>query len=216
MKRPQGVIGFLGQPGTGKTYRMMKIFLLFRRVVVYNFASGFGPPGKCKSNQNPLHGFVFVYNVPDLIQVLKAAGRGHVHVCFSPVRSDEDEKEVFNDVCQLVADFSKQCGAVAFAIDEVWNVQTPGTSPKRFKECLLQWRHYDLTILWTAQRPAETHYTMRSVSTEVYVGRVMAGADVAAVRDCAVPDEALALLPKLPNRQFVHRFDDGRWKVEKS
>lgn len=203
-------------PGTGKTYLMMRTFAKSRRVVVYNFASGFGPVGRCKSNQNPLPGFVFVYSVHDLVSVLSRARRGPVRVCFSPVRTQGDKKEIFNDVCRLVSDFSEAFGATTFAIDEVWNGQTPSWSPERFTECMLQWRHYDLTILWTAQRPQKTDATLRSISTEIYCGRVTTGLDLDAMKECNFNGDALALLPSLPNRNFVHRYETGEWKVERS
>jgi hypothetical protein len=215
VKKPSGVIGFVGQPGCGKTYLMKQRFWDSQRVIVYNFASGFGPVGQCRANQNPLPGFVFVYSVPDLIQVLRQTGRGRVRVCFSPVRAPFDKTEVFNDVCKLVCDFSRSYGATVFAVDEVWNAQTASWSPEHFNECFCQWRHYDLTLMWTAQRPSDTDAALRGMSTEIYAGRVTTEIDVKAVRRCGFPEDLVERLPSLPNRVFIHRFETGEWRMEK-
>lgn len=217
MNPPHGVIGFLGLPGTGKTFQMKRLFWDCLRVVVFNFASGFGPKGRCKPNQNPLPGFTFVYSVPDLLMVLQKAGSGRVRVCFTPINvpPDKSEKDVFNDVCKYVLHFSEKLGGTVFAIDEIWNAQTPSWSPQWLNKAMLQWRHYDVCLMWTAQRPAEVDATLRGMSTEVYCGRVMQEMDVKAVRKCAFPDEVFDILPTLPDRQFVHRFETGEWRLEK-
>jgi hypothetical protein len=195
---------------------MRMMFSKARRVVVYNFASGFGPVSNCKPNQNKLPGFQFAYSVPELIAILSRARRGAVRVCFSPLRTLGDKKDIFNDVCRLVCDFSEAYGATVFAVDEIWNAQTPSWSPDALNEAILQWRHYDLTLLWTAQRPQKTDATLRGMSTELYCGRLTTQLDLDAVKDCGFSSEAMALIPSLPNRKFVHRFDTGVWKVERS
>lgn len=194
---------------------MAQKFWPVRRVVVYNFASGFGPVGNCKPNQNPLPGFVFVYTVPDLIMVLKQIGRGPARVCFSPLRTKLDKKEIFGDVSRLVADFSERYGATTYAVDEVWNGQTSSWSPESYNECFLQWRHYDLTPMWTSQQPQAVDQSLRSVSTEIYCGRLIDLLDIKAVQKCGLPPAALEKLPQLPNRVFVHRLENREWRIER-
>lgn len=184
--------------------------------MVVSFASGFGPPGQCRPNQNPLPGFIFVYSVCDLIQVLEQAGRGPVRVCFCPLRNSGKLTKLFDGVSQLIADFSQQFGATVYAVDEVWNAQRPDWSPDGFRECVLQWRHYDLTVFWTAQVPQLTDARMRSVSTEIYCGRVITRLDLDAVRACGFPEDAIEKLPTLPDRTFIHKLENGLWKVERS
>lgn len=215
MKPPVGVIGLLGMPGCGKTYKMKELLWDSPRVIVYNFASGFGPVGECRPNQNPLPGFYFAYSIQELIRAMHRGGAGRIRVCFSPVRAQFDKREVFNDVSKLVSDFSRGFGGLIYAVDEVWNGQTSGSSPDHFNECFSQWRHYDLTVMWTAQRPADTDLAMRGLSTEIYAGRTIIEDDIKAVRKCGFPDEALAKLASLPNRQFIHRFETGSWRLEK-
>jgi hypothetical protein len=175
------------------------------RIVVYNTCGSYGAGVR----KNALPGFVFVYSVVDLITVLRQSGAGPVRVCFTPLRSG-DKRKVFCDVCRLVCDF----GDVVFAVEEIWNFQSPSWSPDELSEAILQWRHYGLCLMWNAQQPQLVDQTLRSMSTEVYVGKFEHRLDLKAVADCRLSDEAMAIVPALPPRRFIHKMESGKWRVE--
>jgi hypothetical protein len=206
-----GVIGFVAPPGHGKNFLMAHVFMAAHRVVVFNTCGSYGNG----TRNNPLPGFVFVYSIPDLIAVLRKAGRGATHVCFTPV-GDDDMTAVFHDCCKLVMAFRD----VVFVVDEIWNFHpsvAPGGLPKIQQQMFLQWRHYGLTLLWAAQQPQLVNSTARSVSTETYVGKFTDKLDVDAVARCKVKSpEAIARVQSLPPFQFVHQYEDGEWKIEQA
>jgi hypothetical protein len=179
------------------------------RIVVFNTCGSYGVGPR----KNPLRGFVFVYSIPALIAVLRQAGSaGPVRVCFTPI-GEEDMTEVFHDFCRLLMRFRD----VVLVIDEIWNFHGPSFLPPVQKQIFLQWRHYGFTIMWAAQQPQLVNSTVRSVSTESYVGMFKDELDVAAVARCKVKSpEAVALLPKLPPFQFIHQFENGDWNIEQA
>jgi len=182
-----------------------------KRVVLYNTAGdfGYGP------RQKPLPGFNFLHDISTLADWLlrsKVEQWPQVRICFTPLRSSFDPTEVFCSACRLVQDF----GDCIFAVDEIWNFQSPGQSPFELRESMLQWRHYGLTLMWTAQIAQKVDKTLLTVSTELYSGRLTLQNDIDALRrNGRFPEEALRMLPTLKDWEFVHRFEDGRWKVER-
>jgi hypothetical protein len=81
---------------------------------------------------------------------------------------------------------------------------------------MLQWRHYGISLMWTAQIAQKVDKTLMTVSTELYSGRLMAGNDIeAVVRNGRLPEDAAALLPHLADYEFVHRLENGTWRLER-
>lgn len=207
-----GVQGGLGVPGTGKTTLILEKLWPAAKVIIFNTAGDFGNGGP---RQKPLPGFHFIFDISTLADWLlkaKLENWPRVRICFTPLRSNVDPLEIFRAVCRLVADF----GDVLFFVDEIWNFQTSSSSPYELRELMLQWRHYGLCLMWTAQIAQKVDKTLLSVSTEMYVGRLNLENDLEAVRrNARIPEDALAQVPNLPDWCFIHRFENGSWKVER-
>lgn len=133
---------------------------------------------------------------------------GRFRVLYTPLGGDPEQH--FFDVSRLLLAVRD----VVFAVDEVWHYQKPNWSPTPLKCMMLTGRHYGITLLWTAQRPAEVHRTLTSVSTELHVGRLTEEVDLRAIRS-RIPAEALARIPGLKDRQFVITNERGGWTLEK-
>src|SRR5947207_2835532 len=119
-----GVIGFLGIPGTGKTFLMAAKFFDAARVAVFNTCGSYVPHGS-GIRKTPLPGFTFVYSLTDLIQALRQSGNGPVKVVYTPM----DKLTLVRSVelfLQLCMEHGKTQGQMLVAIDEIWNVQKPG------------------------------------------------------------------------------------------
>jgi len=182
-----------------------------RRCVVYNTAGNYAQTAG--DGKNPLPGFLFVYCFNDLIQVLRQTGKGPLRVCFTPVGDRSvPRKEIFHDTCELLMDYKD----VVFSVEEIWTFQRPSMLPDIQQQIYLQWRHYKMPIMWNAQQPQLVAQTLRSITTNVYVGKLEHRLDIRAARDCGLPEDALAVLPSLPHRKFVHKYPDGNWRIEQA
>jgi hypothetical protein len=132
-----------------------------RRCVVFNSVGSF--QSYAAPRKNKLSGFQFVSNLPQFVKAMRAGiQRGSFRICYTPVEGDETEE--FAGVSKLVW-FAENC---VFAIDEVWLYQRPTKSPFHLRKMMLTGRHHGITLLWTAQRPALTDATLRSVSDQLY------------------------------------------------
>jgi hypothetical protein len=203
-----GIIGYVAQPGWGKTYLMGKAITGTRRCVVFNSVGSF--QGHVAPRKNKLAGFTFVSNIPSFVRAIRGGNRsGSFRICYTPVEGDEQIE--FEAVSKLVW-FAENC---VFAIDEVWLYQRPTKSPFYLRKMMLTGRHHGITLLWTAQRPALTDATLRSVSDQLYLGGFGSRLDVDAFKG-TLADDALEKLPSLPLRTFVHRDEMRQWRLYKS
>ncbi|HZU33685.1 MAG TPA: hypothetical protein VFB79_21405 [Candidatus Angelobacter sp.] len=201
-----------------------------KHVIIYNTAGDFGNGTRGAGRPlKPLPGFRFIFSMSELAAYLLQAKQENwqkVRVCFTPLRNPAMEAEevvirgkkypmkmaLFITACDLVRDF----GDCVFAVDEIWNFQNAAWSPDVLNELMLQWRHYGLTLAYTAQIPQKVDKTLLTVSTEIYCGRLNLENDLNAVRrNARIPEDAMRLLPNLPDWQFVHRFENGTWKLER-
>lgn len=157
--------------------------------------------------KNPLPGFVEIRQPGDLKAYLAQRVAGQFRVLYSPW---SDAEEHFEAVCKIVLAVRD----VVFAVDEIWLFQKTASSPRDLKTMMLAGRHYGVTLVWTAQRPQLTDATLRSVSTELYIGSLPSELDQSAFHG-SVNEDALSVAARLPARQFVHRKADHSWCVEK-
>ena len=174
-------------------------------MVIYNSVGTYGAGPR----KTPAPGFVEIHQSGILRATLHPdhlRGRGF-RILYTPLT---DVHEHFDAVCKVVL-AARDC---VFLIDEVWLFQKTAWSPRDLQTMMLMGRHYGITLVWTAQRPAKTDSTLRSVSTEIYVGSLPSSLDQKCFYD-SVPQEALDLAAKLPPRQFVHRKLDLTWVHEK-
>ncbi len=172
------------------------------RVVLFNTVAGYGEGAR----KIPVSEFTLIRQPGELADFLRPHVRGgSFRVNYLPGLYDEQH---FEAVCKLLL----ATRDVVFAIDEVWTYQKPNYSPPYLRTMMLTGRHYGVTLLWTAQRPALTDMTLRSVSTELYVGRLEEQTDLDALKG-RIPQNALAELPRLRDRQFVHRTKPTEWTI---
>ena len=183
------------------------------KVILYNTVLDFGSADP--ERQKPLPGFQFFAdagNLGDWLVKAKIERWSKVRFCFSPVRSSRPSLDIFTAVCKMVRDF----GDCVFAIPEIWRFQQAGYSPQELEDLMLAWRHYGTCLMWDAQFTQKVDKTLLRVSTELYCGRVDLAGDVEQLEKYArLKPDALAVIPKLSDWHFVHRLENGTWKVER-
>lgn len=179
-----------------------------RRCVVFNTVGSFQPTKQPRKNK--LTNFSWCSNLGMFVKMMRVGMQhGEFRICYTPVEGDEQEE--FSQVSKLVW-YAENC---VFAIDEVWLFQKPTKSPFYLRKMMLTGRHHGITLLWTAQRPALTDATLRSVSDQLYLGGFGSRLDVDAFRG-TIADDALDKIPTLPMRTFVHRDELRQWRLYKS
>lgn len=203
----EGIIGFVGHPGTGKTYRAGRAVLRCNRVVIFSTVASFGEPTPWHPTRTRMPGFVEVTGVSRLIEVLRMKRDGRFRIIYTPEGDAETE---FEYVSELIWNL----GNTVFLIDEIAYFQTSSSSPQFLKRMMITGRHHGITLLWTAQRPQLVDKTLTSTTLELYLGRLGDDLDIGRFRSRLSPEHA-AMLTSLPDRQFLHRKPNGETSLVK-
>lgn len=170
-------------------------------MIVFNSVGTYGAGAR----QTSLPGFVEISQPGTLREFLRRRVGSQFRVLYTPL---SDVEAHFLAVCKLVLAVRD----VVFAIDEVWLFQKTAWSPRDLQTMMLMGRHYGVTLLWTAQRPQKTDATLRSVSTELYVGSLPSELDQSAFHGW-MPEDALSVASRLAPRRFVHCYQNQTWEI---
>lgn len=165
------------------------------RCIVVNSVANFA--AQPRDRQNRLRGYEYFTDLIAFTERLKQLRHGKFRIVYTPVDVEDRAKDF--DQISMLAWYVKDC---VFAVDEIWLYQRSGWSPKYLSNMMLTGRHHGITLLWTAQRPAKVDATLRSVSSELYLGRMGSRLDRDAYRG-DIPDDAIARLASLPDRTFL-------------
>jgi hypothetical protein len=206
-----GIIGHLGQTGTGKTYAAIQKLARARRVIFFDTVCntyGRGP------RKNPLPDYIHLFGLPDFVAYMRQHLRGDFHVVFHPGSGSikvEGRKTAratyeFEKVCEYVY----RIGNVVFMIDEVWRFTRPNFMPAALEDLVFTGRHPGVTLLYTSQRPNRTATSLLSQTAEFSVFRITQYHDLKALATQLDP-AALAQVPRLPDRVCIERNERHEW-----
>ena len=93
---------------------------------------------------------------------------------------------------------------VVFAVDEMWHYCQPGWLPEPLRFMVRAGRHRGITLVYTAQFPANVSRDLTAASTDLRVFRLIEPRDLKSLQGRLVP-EALDRVPKLPDRYHLWR-----------
>jgi len=195
-----GIVGIVGQPGTGKSFLMSDLIRQCRRVIVVDTVHQYGNGPR----QNKLPGFVPVQSLRELIAYWSKVRQKNFRICYKPGMNLEAE---FDGVARLTLEV-RDC---VFAIDEVWNYCEAGWMPPPLEFMARAGRHRGITTIYTGQRPAIIAADLRSVTNHWKIFRMKSQLDLKAMQGL-VPPEALARVPSLPDRVHITSNDSFDWK----
>lgn len=189
------IYAFLGSSGCGKTTAMRKLLARpkRRRTLVWspketidNYA-GFWP------------GSVVVKSALEVLNALKVAGKGEVHLVFMPPIERKARERLFDVVCQIVL----KAKNLTFIAEELHTVTRASWAPDGWTELVSMGRGYGIEIFGCSQRPASMDKDFMGNCSMVRSGRL------AYPDDCKVVAKSLgvpvAKVSALVGFQYVQR-----------
>lgn len=186
-------IGAIGASGTGKglfvTARVMP--LLGRRLVLV------WSPLEATDRYAQKFGGALARSIPQLVERVRAKPRA---VVFVPDAKPKTMAGQFDLFCRL-AWHSPRCVAL---IEELSRVTTPGWAPQAWQNLSTAGRHQGLTVIATAQRPAQIDKDFLGNCTEVRAYRVNYDNDARAL--ASIMRERPEFFLELPDRHYLHRW----------
>jgi hypothetical protein len=205
----RGVRSYLGNPGCGKTYRAIADISAAARCIFFDTAANIGA-GELK---NRLPRFAHSFGLHDLGMLLIEAKanlpQSRFRICYTPGLEKVDRRAEFEAVCELIKR-TKNC---VFVIDEVWKHCRAGWIPQPLEDLTFTGRHFGVTVLFTAQRPARVANDLLSICSAHHLFR-MDAVDVATIRKYfSIPDDVVERLPSLPDRRYFYRDERLQWSL---
>lgn len=171
------------------------------RVLVFDTADTYG----AGERHNALPGFLIARQPGQLKRYWARYGEGEFRILYKPGVEAEKHLEA---VCELILGVRD----TVLAIDEVWHYCQAQWLPEHLKTLALRGRSPGITMLYTAQRPANVARTLTAVTTCLNVFRVTEDVDLKSLAG-RVPAAALAVVRQLPDFHFVSVDLSGNWKV---
>lgn len=180
------VIAIMGSTGSGKTSYLRQVLAKRkrRRTIVWS-------PKEDIDQYSGLFGGAVVTTAGEALALLKAAGKGPVHIVFKPrlVRSVDEAQ--FDAVCKM----AMLARNITFIVDELHTVTRPSWAPDGWRKLVMMGRGYGAEVFGLSQRPASVDKDFFGNLSTMHARR-MAYADDAKVVARALsvqPAEVMAL-----------------------
>ncbi len=214
------VEAFLGVPGTGKSTKMAKRALELQRLgnaYVIGHDVGWNIPDHIPGRKAPIP-TTRSYSIGELANSMRAQPKAfHIYTGFQFGPCDHCKEEERYDECEhCLVNFAISVGErnenpVILLIDEAACVDevSPNHLSRGMRHLLATRRHKNVAILWTAQSPKFAHYTLLSLSTDMYLFAIFDKKMLARLAEVGLRPEMLDKLPELKDH-FCIRVNPRR------
>jgi ABC-type cobalamin/Fe3+-siderophores transport system ATPase subunit len=164
------VIGIMGATGCGKSYFLRQCLgrPARKRTLIWS-------PKEAIDNYAGLYpGTVVCTTANAVLQTLKKAGAGPVHIVFKPTLNRKKDQALFGAVCKM-AMVARNITVIA---EEVHTVTQPSWAPDGWSELIMMGRGYGVEVFALSQRPASIDKDFFSNMSMLHVGRMNFDDDV--------------------------------------
>lgn len=180
------IVAIMGASGSGKTSELRRRLgkRKRRRTIIWS-------PKEAIDNYAALYGGTVCTTAGQVLELLKAAGKGEVHIVFKPRLVRAVDEAQFGAVCQM----AMLARNITFIADELHTVTRPTWAPDGWRKLVMMGRGYGAEVFGLSQRPASIDKDFLGNVSAVHVRRLAYEADAKAVASAlAVPHrEVLAL-----------------------
>lgn len=189
------VIAIMGSTGSGKSFFLRRLLAKRkrRRTLIWS-------PKEAIDNYAALYtGSLVVSSAVEVLDALRKAGKGEVHIVFKPRLIRRVDEAQFGAVCKL----AMAARDMTVIVEEMHTVTRPSWAPDGWSELIMMGRGYGAEVFGLSQRPASVDKDFFGNLSMIHVGR-MAYDD-----DAKVVARALAVKPQdvmaLTGYQWIER-----------
>lgn len=163
------VVAIMGATGSGKTSELRRRVGKPRRSIIWS-------PKEDIDNYAGMFGGTVCTTAGEVLELLKAAGSGSVHIVFKPrlVRSIDEAQ--FGVVCQM----AMLARNITFIGDELHTVTQPNRAPDGWRKLVMMGRGYGAKVYGLSQRPASVDKDFLGNVSAIHVRRLAYEADAKA------------------------------------
>lgn len=189
------VVGIMGATGCGKSHFLRQCLgrPVRKRTIIWS-------PKEAIDNYAALYpGTQVCTTASGVVQALKRAGKGPVHIVFRPTLDRAKDQALFGVVCKA----AMLARNITFIAEEVHTVTRPSWAPDGWSELIMMGRGYGVEVFALSQRPASMDKDFFSNMSMLHVGRMNFDDDVkTCARALRVP---VADVANLAGFQWIER-----------
>ena len=140
------VVGIMGATGCGKSYFLRQCLgkPARKRTLIWS-------PKEAIDNYAGLYpGSIVCTTANGVLQALKAARNGPVHIVFKPTLNRKKDQALFGAVCKMAMAARNIC----VVAEEIHTVTLPSWAPDGWSELIMMGRGYGVEVFALSQRPA--------------------------------------------------------------
>lgn len=188
------VWAIMGSTGSGKTSYLRTLLgkRARRRTMIWS-------PKETIDNYAAMYGGQVVSTAGEVLALLKAAGKGPVHIVFKPALARATDEAQFDVFCRA----AMAARNMAVIVDELHTVTRPSWAPDGWRQLVMMGRGYGCEVFGLSQRPASVDKDFFGNLSAIHARRM------AYAEDAKVVARALSVQPAevqaLTGYQWIER-----------
>lgn len=119
----------------------------------------------------------------------------------------KEERQHINDVFRILHSYASQTGPLVLLIDEVDIIANAHYAPRWLRFMIQFARHFGITLIFAARRPAEIPSSIMSQATRIYTFKLELETDISKLKGFGLEFD----VRRLPKYQFVEVGTNELW-----
>ena len=175
-------VAIIGATGCGKTTELKKRLNAKRRTRTLIWS-----PKESLDNYSAYYpGAISTRSVAEVLQVVKAAGKGGFHVVFVPTLNQKKDMAAFDVFCKIAL----AAGNLTLVVEELHSVTQASNAPDGWRKINFMGRGFGVHVFGLSQRPASCDKAFMGSLSFLHVGRLPHPPDQKAIADVIGIDRA--------------------------
>src|SRR3989338_361284 len=168
-------VAIIGATGCGKTTELKKRLNAKRRTRTLIWS-----PKESLDNYSAYYpGTISTRSVAEVLQVVKAAGKGGFHVVFVPTLNQKKDMAAFDVFCKIAL----AAGNLTLVVEELHSVTQASNAPDGWRKINFMGRGFGVHVFGLSQRPASVDKAFMGSLSFIHVGRLPHPPDQKAVAE---------------------------------
>ena len=175
-------VAIIGATGCGKTTELKKRLNAKRRARTLIWS-----PKESLDNYSAYYpGAISTRSVAEVLQVVKAAGKGGFHVVFVPTLNQKKDMAAFDVFCKIAL----AAANLTLVVEELHSVTQASNAPDGWRRINFMGRGFGVHVFGLSQRPASCDKAFMGSLSFLHVGRLPHPPDQKAIADVIGIDRA--------------------------